>query len=172
MIDAELAFEFAGELSQFEVYFTSYFDPRYVRRVRTNGEWVQPEISPTEQLLIPRDDRVAGRIADGRWAFLKDRVRLSEGRFDLPVLVSRDEESGWTFVQMVEPGLCTHLAPNRFANGHNLIVGGWDVKPGEKRTVRIRMLIGRGITDADAEKAYERFADACRKARATESSAG
>jgi hypothetical protein len=78
-------------------------------------------------------------------------------------MVSRDEKTGWTSVQMVEPGLCTHIAPNRFAVGHNLIIGGWDVTAGEKRSARLRMLVGHKLSEADIEKAYKSFTEFCGK---------
>lgn len=162
-IDARLDFTFAGKLTGFEVYFTSYFAPQYERSIRVNGKWVRPEISKSEQLLIPRDDQVAARYGDGRWDFLKGRTRLADYRFDLPVMISRDDATGWTIVQMIEPDACTHIAPNRFAVGHNFIIGGWDVKAGDKRSARIRLVAGKGITEAEVEKAWQKFADECRK---------
>lgn len=158
-IDAKLAFNFDVKLSQFEVYFTSYMARPYQRQIRVGGKWIDLDstISDREQLLIPRDDKVASRFEDGRWGFLKGRIRLSEQRFDIPVMISRDPETRWTIVQMVEPGACTHIAPNRFAVGHNFIIGGWDVKPGERRSARMRMLFGRDLDAKAIEKAYERF---------------
>jgi hypothetical protein len=163
VVDANLQFTFSDELSQFEVYFTSYFDKAYERSVRVANEWVRPEISDREQLLIPRDDKIAGRYGDGRWSFLKDRTRLSDQHFDLPVMVSTDDRTGWTVVQMIEPGLCTHIAPNRFAVGHNFIIGGWDVKKGDTRSARIRMIAGHKLTSEQIESAWQTFADECRK---------
>lgn len=168
-IDARLDFTFSDRLEQFEVYFTSYFARQYERSIRVNGKWMRPEISDREQLLIPRDDQVAARYTDGRWDFLKGRTRLADYRFDLPVMVSRDDATGWTVVQMIEPGQCTHIAPNRFAVGHNFIIGGWDVKAGDKRSARIRLIAGKNLTDADVEKAWETFAKEC-KAQATDQS--
>lgn len=160
-IDARLDFTFSGKLEQFEVYFTSYFAQQYERSIRVDGKWLRPEIGTSEQLLIPRDDRVAARYADGRWDFLKGRTRLADYRFDLPIIVSREDATGWAVVQMIEPGQCTHLAPNRFAVGHNFIIGGWDVKDGDKRSARIRLIVARGITDTEVEKAWQTFAAEC-----------
>ncbi len=165
-IDATLHFTFTEAMTQFEVYFTSYFDGSYERSIRVDKAWMQPEISDREQLLIPRDDRIASRFEDGRWSFLGDRTRLAEYRFDLPIMVSTSEETGWTVVQMIEPGTCTHIAPNRFAVGHNFIIGGWDVKKGEKRSARIRMIFGQKLSAKAIEKAYQAFADECRQAHA------
>ncbi len=162
-IDARLDFEFSGKLSQFEVYFTSYFAPQYERSIRVRKQWMRPEISKSEQLLIPRDDRIAARYTDGRWDFLKGRTRLADYQFDLPVMVSRDDKTGWTLVQMVEPGACTHIAPNRFAVGHNLIIGGWDVTPGDKRSARLRLLVRNNLSNHEVEKAYEAFTEYCGK---------
>ncbi len=164
-VDAKLDFSFSGPLSQFEVYFTSYFDPQYERSVKIGGKWVRPEISPKEQLLIPRDDQVAGRYDDGRWNFLKDRTRLFDEKFDLPVMISRNDKTGVAIVQMIEPGLCTHIAPNRFAVGHNFIIGGWDVKAGDRCSARIRLLAGRNLSESHVEKAYDEFARYCEQAR-------
>lgn len=164
VIDAELTFEFDAPMEEFEVYFTSYMTAQFERRVRVNGQWIKPDISESEQLLIPRDDKIAGRFNDGRWAFLADRQKLADYRFDLPVMISQDADSGWTLVQMIEPGVCTHIAPNLFAAGHNFIIGGWSVKKGEQRTARIRLLVGRNLSNEDVEKAYKEFADQCRKA--------
>lgn len=168
-IDAKLNFTFTGEMTQFEVYFTSYMASQYERSIRVNNEWVRPKISDSEQLLIPRDDRIAGRYEDGRWDFLKGRTRLSDQRFDLPITVSRDDATGWTIVQMIEPATCTHIAPNRFAVGHNFIIGGWDVKAGETRSARIRMAFLKNPTTDHIETLYEAFADACRKEQAATS---
>jgi len=162
-IDARLDFAFTGKVSGFEVYFTSYFARQYERSIRVNGKWMRPEISNSEQLLIPRDEKVAGRYGDGRWDFLKGRTRLADYRFDWPVMISRDDATGWTVVQMIEPGKCTHIAPNRFAVGHNFIIGGWDAKEGDKRSARIRLMAGKGITEAEVEKAWEAFEEECRE---------
>ncbi|MEP0843294.1 MAG: hypothetical protein HRF43_11370 [Phycisphaerae bacterium] len=166
-IDARLDFAFTGKLRQFEVYFTSYFARQYERSIRTKGQWLRPQIGPGEQVLIARDDRVADRFGDGRWGFLKGRIRLAEERFDLPVMVSRDDATGWTVVQMIEPGACTHIAPNRFAVGHNFIIGGWDVDEGDKRSARIRLITGRNLSDAEVEKEFRAFAEECGKGAGT-----
>lgn len=162
-IDANLAFSFSGKLSQFEVYFTSYFAPQYQRFVKIGGEWIRPKIGPKEQLLIPRDNKIAGRYADGRWDFLKGRTRLADYRFDLPIIISRDPKTDWAVAQMVEPGACTHIAPNLFAVGHNFIIGGWDVKKGDKRHACVRLIAGYKLSNEQVEKAYEVFAEQCRK---------
>ena len=162
-VDAQLDFTFSDTMTQFEVYFTSYFDPAYERSIRTQQRWLRPEIAEKEQLLIPRDDKIAGRYEDGRWEFLKGRTRLADERFDLPVIVSRNDATGWTVVQMVEPGKCTHIAPNRFAVGHNFIIGGWDVKKGDIRSARIRLITGKDLGFDQVEQAYAAFADECRK---------
>lgn len=167
-IDARLDFAFTGKVTCFEVYFTSYFAPQYERSIRVNGKWIRPEISKSEQLLIPRDKQVASRYTDGRWDFLKGRTRLADYRFDLPVMISRDDATGWTVVQMIEPGKCTHIAPNRFAVGHNFIIGGWDAQKGDQRSARIRLIAGKGITEADVEKAWLEFAEECRRENPTE----
>jgi hypothetical protein len=164
-IDARLDFTFTGALSQFEVYFTSYFAPQYERSVRVQGQWMRPEIGPKEQLLIPRDDKIADRYQDGRWEFLKGRTRLAQEHFEIPVMISKDDATGWTIVQMIEPGACTHIAPNRFAVGHNFIIGGWDVVKGDKRSARIRLIAGKNLSEADVERAYHSFADTCRQAK-------
>jgi hypothetical protein len=165
VVDARLDFNFSGELAQFEVYFTSYFDPQYERMVKIGGKWVRPEIDAREQLLIPRDEKVAARYGDGRWGFLKDRTRLMKESFDLPVMISRNDQTGATVVQMIEPGLCTHIAPNRFAVGHNFIVGGWDVKAGDQRSARVRLIAGKNLSEAEVEQAYQSFAEDCRRVR-------
>jgi hypothetical protein len=162
-IDAQLDFEFRDEMNQFEVYFTSYFDAAYERSIRANQRWLRPEISEKEQLLIPRDDKIAGRFGDGRWEFLKGRIRMAEYRFDLPIIVSRNDATGWTVVQMVEPGKCTHIAPNRFARGHNFIIGGWDVAKGDRRSARVRLITGKDLGFDQVERAYATFADECRQ---------
>ncbi|GMU23846.1 MAG: hypothetical protein AMXMBFR13_39240 [Phycisphaerae bacterium] len=163
-VDAKLEFDFTGAMKQFEVYFTSYFAPQYERSIRVDGKWMRPEISKSEQLLVPRDEQIAARYGDGRWDFLKGRTRLTDYTFDLPVMVSRDDATGWTIVQMIEPGLCTHIAPNRFAVGHNFIIGGWDVKSGDRRSARIRLIAGQKLTDADVEREFVQFAAECGKA--------
>ncbi len=165
VVDAQFDFAFSGELTQFEVYFTSYFDPQYERMVKIGGNWVRPEIDGREQLLIPRDEKVAARYGDGRWDFLKGRTRLMKESFDLPVMISRNDKTGATVVQMIEPGLCTHIAPNRFAVGHNFIIGGWNVKAGDERSAKIRLIAGRNLSEAEVEQAYQSFADTCRRAR-------
>jgi hypothetical protein len=162
-IDARLNFRFDDAMSQFEVYFTSYFDPAYERNIRVSQRWMRPEITKKEQLLIARDDKIASRYEDGRWEFLKGRTRLATERFDLPVIVSRNDATGWTVVQMVEPGKCTHIAPNRFAVGHNFIIGGWDVKKGDAHSARIRLITGKDLGFDQVEQAYSTFADECRK---------
>lgn len=169
-IDARLDFAFSGKLRQFEVYFTSYIQPAFERSIRVGGKWLRPEISNSEQLLIPRDEKIAGRYTDGRWDFLKGRTRLADYRFDLPVVISRDDATGWSIVQMIEPAACTHIAPNRFAVGHNFVIGGWDVEEGDRRSARIRLIAAKGLTEADVEKAYDLFLKDLKDAAARPSS--
>jgi hypothetical protein len=163
-INARLDFYFRGRIPGFEAYLTSCIRPPYLRMVMIDREWKVPEINSREQLLIPANDAAAARAQDGRWAFLGDRVHVSDERFTVPIIISRDDDSGWSIVQMVEPGKCSFIAPNRFAHGHNFVLGGWDAEPRQRKTVHVRMLLGRDFTDVRLEAAYQDFTFDCEAA--------
>lgn len=165
-IDARFDFTFREPLTHFEAYVVSHFAASFEPTLHADEKWEPPETESEVLLLIPRDDNVAGRFQDGRWTFRRNKVRLSESRFDLPVIVHRDEKTGWAIIQMAEPGVCTHLAVNGAAGSDGFVLGGWDVKANQKRSARLRLLLARKPADEQIRQAYQSFADECRQARA------
>jgi hypothetical protein len=149
------------ELHKFEVFLASYFagfpsvfgygKEGFVEVTKAMGDW----------LAFPRDEAATALIADGRWQRPPHPVTFK------PVIpyagalgMRRDAKSGLAALVMSPPGDCfAVLMPYGEENHRSLYLSlfGRDFKPGETATARARLVVGRGITDAQAVEIYRTY---------------
>ncbi|HQO34918.1 MAG TPA: hypothetical protein PLG59_09665, partial [bacterium] len=75
----------------------------------------------------------------------------------LPVLVTRDDETGYALIQMADPRECMGLSPNTFAPAHDLSLVGHDVKSGDEVSVPIRLYYRKIDSMTEVEDLYNQF---------------
>ena len=159
-MDVEFEFEFYKSFRAFEAFIASYFQPGKPAYVHTDGGWERPEMGGDEQLFFARDDSCAGQVLDGRWDWLVNaglRARVSPRRYGSAILVHWDEDSGWAFVQMVDPDLCPSISTNTFANAQDIALVGRDVGEGERIRAKARIIHVKMEEIGEIEEIYEDF---------------
>lgn len=141
-ITVTFSFEFQRDFSKFEAFVASYMADWTPPLIKCGGEWMRPFPEKRFQMFVPKDDEVAAWPPDGRWGWFPESLKpkVSGLRYDIPVLVSRDDKSGWAMIQMVDPDGVRALSPNTFAPAHDLCLVGRDVRAGEKVSVPVRLL--------------------------------
>jgi hypothetical protein len=155
------------ELAQFEVFVGSYFEgfrqsfvyaragaggqPTFVPAARDAGVWQ----------TFPRDDEAAKRITDGRWQCPPSPVTWTiRDRLAAPLAMRRNPDLGLTALVMAPTDDCFAVFTPHAEEGHGslyLSLLGRDLKNGESATARVRLVIGRDISDEQAVKIHEEY---------------
>ncbi len=151
------------ELRKMEVFLASYFDgfpntlvyagnpPSFISATKEAGKWQ----------MFPRDDDAVKMIQDGRWKHPPNPVEWGiRPKLALPLAIRRDEERKLAAVVMARRQDCFAVACPQDEEGHRSIylsLFGRDLKTGESVEAKSRLIIGRGITDAQALKLYQSF---------------
>jgi hypothetical protein len=158
-IEVTFKFEFQRDFPQFEAFVASYMHRWTPPLIKCSGEWVRPFPEKRYQMFVPREDAVAGWPLDGRWGWFTGSLRpkVSSLRYDIPVMVSRDDATEWSLIQMVPPEMISALSPNTFAPAHDLCLVGRDVKAGETVSVPVRLLYRQVPRMEMVEEWYEEF---------------
>ncbi len=177
-IEVKMELRFEEDYKNFEVFVASYFAPGFQVFLPLAKGWVTPEMEGTEQHFFPRDASARVMIDDGRWNWLAARKYPPVGHdetYAMPLMVSvfrgttppnasplRPEEVGakeghWAWIQMTRPEDCLALSPNVFAPAHDFSLLGADVRKGETRTVRARLLWKKLKNLDEIKPLYENF---------------
>ena len=158
-IDVTFTFQFDAGYNGFEAFVASYMHSRVPPLVKTGGRWIRLQPERNQQMFLPRTPELGRMVLDGRWDWFTGSLRphLTEGVYDLPVMVTRDEEEEYALIQMADPRECMALSPNNFAPAHDLSLVGHDVKAGETVTVPIRLLYQKIQNLEEVEKLYQDF---------------
>ncbi len=141
--DILFSFEFERDYERFEAFIASYFWGGLIPYVAAGGEVSRPDIKNGAQLFFPRDEDARRQVADGRWDFLLGNKLFAEadGRaYDAAMTIHRDDETGWTFLQMADESKCTAISVNTFAYAQDFSLVGRDVGEGERVDVRARVV--------------------------------
>ena len=158
--DVTFHFAFAADYTDFEAFIASYIARREPPYVHLKDGWWRPSIIGSQQMFILLDGHRRSLVTDGRWDWLLKRrhtVPVPSGVADLPIFVTRDDSTGWSLIQLIEPGGAFALSPNVFAPAHDLALVGRSVKSGEQVAVRVRLLY-RQISDfAQVTDLYDEF---------------
>ena len=160
--DIQFSFEFSDSYQQFEAFIASYFWGDTIPYVAAGNRVFRPDILSGQQLFFPKDDDSCRQVSDGRWDFLRKGnlyadTNTQNTKYDAPVTIHRDDETGWTFIQMVDPRMCSAVSVNTFAYAQDFSLIGRDVSTGENLTVRARVKLVKLDCAEDALDIYHQF---------------
>lgn len=154
-------------LRRFEVFLASYFDGFPSTTVYAKGAAGGPPamagLGPNDPVwhMFPRDAQAVEMIEDGRWQRPPSPVKWHiRSPLAAPLAVRRDADRGLAAVLMAGAADCFAVAAPRDGEGHRsvyLSLFGRDFRDGESAVAHARLVIGRGISDADAVRLYEVF---------------
>jgi len=131
----------------------------------------------------PRDNRAAGLLYDGRWPGEPYQLFVTGPYYNLPILVARNPETGFALIQMADRRNCVrlgslyssddlriHVAYNKDFKPYSdsalyadysptyFFFFGENIKPGETRTARYRMILTKVRRDLnEALELYRQF---------------
>ncbi|MBN2474260.1 MAG: hypothetical protein JXB62_06615 [Pirellulales bacterium] len=167
-------------MPRFELFMSSYFakQMRALVYVKPNFHGTgRPELLPADvnplvdgtYLMFPRDRAAAELIFDRRWEYPPNPVQWSVTRWLAgPLAVRRNEQSGLTAVMMASPEDCFAVAtpynktpPDGVAGHASLYLSlfGRDLDAGQTARARMRLVVGRSLTDQQAIQLYEAYRD-------------
>lgn len=157
------------DLRRFEVFLASYFNGfdkslAYVKACpETGGKagFCEATKAAGPWQVFPRDEAAVNLYRDGRWKRPPSPVEWTpRPALAAPLAMRRDEKTGLVALVMAPPGDCFAIATPFSGEGHRslyLSLLGRDLKAGETATVRARLVIARGISDAQAVAIYEAY---------------
>jgi hypothetical protein len=157
------------DLRRFEVFLASYFRgfPKALAYVRacpeTGGKagLLEARREAGDWQMFPRDEAAVSTINDGRWQRPPNPVAWKiRPTLAGPLAVRRDPASGLTALVMAPPGDCFAVSMPFGEEGHRSLyfsLLGRDLKAGESAVARTRLIVRRGLTDAQAIALYEAY---------------
>ncbi len=153
------------DLRKFESFLASYFNGFSQSRVfaQHNGksEFIAAEKSSGTWQAFPRDDDAVKIIGDGRWKRPPHPVEWNiMPQLAAPMGMRHDDATGLTALIMSRPQDCFGVLTPFGEEGHRslyLSLFGRDLKSGESVSAISRLVIGRGISDAQAISMFETF---------------
>ncbi len=164
-LDVETRVESKADLQGFEVFLATYLTAGFTNaQVYTNPG--QPAFKPVlpeagTWQAFPRDDKAAAIIKDGRWKLEPNPVDWTiMPRLAAPLAIRRAPATQLTSVVMAQPSDCFAVCtPHQFEPHYStyLSLFGEDIKAGNAKVARTRLLIGAGLTDTEAVTAYKSF---------------
>ncbi len=170
-LDLETRVTARHALPKFESFLASYFSEPFTNSlVFAHGDAAAvgaPAFRPAQRSfgdwqMFPRDHDAMALIQDGRWKQPPSPVDwVIRPRFAKPLGVRRAPGTGLAAVLMAAPGDCLALATPQEAEGHYslyLSLFGRDVKTGATAKARARLVIDKGLTDAQVVALYEAYA--------------
>ncbi len=158
-IDITFSFRFEADYNAFEAFVASYMHSRVPPLAKMGGRWIRLQPERGWQMFLPKTPRHGEYVLDGRWGWFPSGLKphLVHSVYDRPILVTRDENSQYALIQLVDPRECMALSPNNFAPAHDLSLVGHDVKKGETVTVPIRLHYQKIDDMVEVEKLYNQF---------------
>lgn len=152
-------------LRQFESFLASYFQgfagafvyaqqpegPMFMEAKQALGVWQ----------MFPRDAAAVALIQDGRWTRPPNPVAWTIQRPLAGALaLRRDTPTGLTAVLMAPSSDCFAISTPYSEEGHRslyLSLFGRDISAGQTLTARARLVLGLGLSDAQAIQLYSRY---------------
>lgn len=155
------------DLPKLEIFVASYFEgftqasvyaqdgvsgqPKFVPALKADGVWQ----------VFPRNSDAAALVTDGRWQHPPAPVTWTiRNRLATPLAVRRHPELGLTALVMSPPNDAFAVYTPYGEEGHgSLYVGllGADAKAGQTATGRVRVVIGRELSDEAAIEAFRGY---------------
>jgi len=170
-LDLETTVRAATNLVDFESFLGSYFSPGFTNSsVYANptpadpraARWVPAELSAGIWQVFPRDEAALAIVRDGRWKFDPNPVDWSaRPRLARPLGVRHSASTGVTAVLMSPPNDCFALFSPHQAEAHGsmyLSLFGCDLRAGESRHARARLVIATNLADRDILQLYDDYA--------------
>jgi hypothetical protein len=177
-LDLEVSAKPGKDASKFELFLASYFSEAsraevYVKPGLHGGGkagFMLADATPMTvgtYLAFPRDRSAAQMFYDTRWDREPHPVQWSVTRYMAgPLVAQRDRAAGTTAVVMARPEDCFAVdlsynmePPDGVAGHHSTYFSlfGRDVKAGETRRARLRLLVGHEIKPEEIIEAYRSF---------------
>jgi hypothetical protein len=166
VLDFQAAVKPQQDVRRFELFLASYFEgfpasfvyvgenpdaggkPGFMEAKRSAGDWQ----------AFPRDADAVQMIGDGRWKRPPNPVDWKiMPRMAAPAALRRDAKTGLAAVFMSPAEDCFAISTPFGEEGHRsmyLSLFGRDLKAGQAASARARLVIGRGISDAQAIALY------------------
>lgn len=159
--DATFTFVFSKPLKRFEAGIETLMPKSQPNvYVHSGGAWVRVAAGPQAQKFYPRNTGAAELILDGRWDALRMAgvsLAVEPQGYDYPILVVRDERTGWAFAYMALTEDCSAV----WVNGAERAVGmgllAADVKAQEKAHCRVRVALCQAERLDDTLTHYRQF---------------
>jgi hypothetical protein len=163
------------DLRTFEVFLASYFEgfPASSAYVEKNPQgdgkpgFMEARQSSGVWQTFPRDERTAKVFADGRWKRPPNPVDwVIMPRLAGTLALRRDDKTGMAALLMAPPTDCFAISMPFSGEGHRsvyLSLFGQDIPSGKSATARARLVLGHGITDAQAIQRYREYLAECEK---------
>ena len=164
--DAAFTFSFSKPLKAFEAGIETLMPKSQPNvYVHSGGAWVRVAAGPQAQRFYPRNLGAAGLILDGRWDALRMSgvwLAVEPQGYDYPIVVVRDERTGWAFAYMALTEDCSAV----WVNGAERAVGmgllAADVKAQEKAHCRLRVALCQAERLDDTLAHYRQFVQEAR----------
>jgi hypothetical protein len=170
--DLEIAVTPQKDLPKLEIFVASYFEGFtqsfvYAQDAATGRATFIPALKEDAVWhVFPRDGEVAQLVGDGRWKHPPAPVTWSvRNPLAGPLAIRRNPELGLTALVMSPPEDCFAVYTPYGEEGHgSLYLGllGCDVKAGQTVTGRARLVIGRAVSDEQAVKLFQDYAQTLR----------
>jgi hypothetical protein len=167
--DAIFAFGFSQGIPGFEAGVETLL-PKSLPAiyVHTAGSWTRAQVAPQTLRFYPRNVSAAGLMADGRWEPLRRAgmsLLVEPHGYDYPIVVARDERTGWALVHMALTEECGAIWLNGSERAIGLGLIGADVAAKQKLTCRVRVALCRAGNLDDALTPYREFVQQARARR-------
>jgi hypothetical protein len=167
--DVTFAFTFARSLRGFEAGVETLM-PRSEAAVHihSGGSWLRVAAGPQVQRFFPRNQGAAELIADGRWQALRLAgigVAIEPRGYDYPMVVVRDERSGWALAYMALTEECSSVWVSTPSRAIGLGLVGADVSAQARVKCRLRVAFCQAERLDDALGHYREFVQEARAAR-------
>jgi hypothetical protein len=164
--DAAFTFAFSKPLKRFEAGIETLM-PRSQPNVyvHSGGNWVRVAAGPQVQKFYPRNLGAAELILDGRWDALRMGgvgLAVEPQGYDYPIVVVRDERTGWAFAYMALTEDCSAVWVNGPERAVGMALLGADVKAQEKAHCRLRVALCQADKLDDTLSCYRQFVQEAR----------
>lgn len=164
-LDLETSVLAKADLSGFESFLASYFDPSFTNVLVCAGAPNRPFIparkADGDWQMFPRDEAVIPLIHDGRWKLEPNPVNWTlRPTLIHPLALRRAPGCGLTVLLMGATTDCFAIATPHEAEGHYsvyLSLFGRDLKPGETATALTRLTVLSQDGESSALERYRAF---------------
>jgi len=178
MLDLETTVTPKGDMKDFEVFLSSYFNKNFKSRIYVKApfhlpgkpSFVSADVNPLvagTYLAFPRDRRAVQIIHDGRWDYGPNPVQWSVTQWlAAPLCMRQEPKSGVACLLMSRREDCFAIEtpynmdpPDGVAGHYSMYLSlfGKDIKAGETARAYVRLVAGRNITDQSARERYEKY---------------